>query len=221
MARWTAAKRARTRRSRVRYGFPIAAAAVLAMAIVAIWVLENLPGGVFAVVEAADGGLYRAGEANALRAGETVKAGQSLRTNGGAGSVLVLADGSRVEMRSESELSLVRADDGVTIRLNTGGVIVNAAKQHNGSLYVQTKDVNVSVLGTVFFVAAEKEGSRVAVIEGEVRVKQGGTEKKLRPGEQVATNPLIPRLPVSEDISWSRQAETLLALLQQSAPRPP
>jgi hypothetical protein len=39
------------------------------------------------------------------------------------------------------------------------------------------ENVTVSVVGTVFLVSAEEEGSRVAVIEGEVRVKQGTTEK--------------------------------------------
>jgi uncharacterized protein (TIGR03435 family) len=120
-------------------------------------------------------------------------------------------------MRAGAELSLERADDGVRIRLNRGDVIVNAAKQH-GHLYVQTQDVTVSVVGTVFLVKAEAEGSRVAVIEGEVHVKQQGTtETKLLPGEQVMSKPIMEWQPVSEEISWSRKAEAHLALLQQSA----
>src|SRR5438132_5231604 len=41
-----------------------------------------------------------------------------------------------------------------------------------------------------------------------------------RPGEQVATNPLMESHPVSEEIAWSRNAEAHLALLQQSAAAP-
>jgi uncharacterized protein (TIGR03435 family) len=170
------------------------------------------------VAEAVDGSLYRVagGTRHALQAGEPLTFGETLHSNG-AGAIFALTDGSRVEMRAQSEASLERADDGVRIRLSEGGVIVNAAKQQNGRhLYVQTKDVTVSVVGTVFLVNAEEEGSRVAVIEGEVHVQQGATEKKLRPGEQVATDPQMAPLPVSEEIAWSRQAETHLALLQQS-----
>jgi ferric-dicitrate binding protein FerR (iron transport regulator) len=47
--------------------------------------------------------------------------GKTLRTNGAAGAVVALPDSSRVEMRSESELSLERAEDGLRIRLRGTG----------------------------------------------------------------------------------------------------
>jgi len=200
-------------------------AALAAAAAVAFVVFLQMPGirhfsrgiDAYALVESADGGLYRVSGGQPLTAGEKIHDGEIVRTDGGVGTVLALADGSRVEIRSQSALSLERADDGVRIRLDTGGVIVTAAKQRTGHLYVQTKDMIVSVLGTVFLVNAEEAGSRVAVIQGEVRVQQGPTAKKLLPGEQVATNPLMQSHPVTEQISWSREAEAHLALLQQSA----
>jgi uncharacterized protein (TIGR03435 family) len=97
-------------------------------------------------------------------------------------------------------------------------VIINAGKQAAGHLYVQTKDLTVSVVGTVFLVNAEEEGSRVAVIEGEVKVQQGKSAKSLLPGEQLSTNPQMEKLPVKEDISWSREAEVLAARLESAAP---
>jgi uncharacterized protein (TIGR03435 family) len=158
----------------------------------------------------ADTALYRIVEGD-------VRVNGTIRSNGGGGAVLALSDGSRVEMRSHTELSFERADDGLRIRLNAGGIIVNAAKQRTGHLYVQTKDMTVSVVGTVFVVNADEDGSRVAVIEGEVNVQQGATEKKLRTGDQVATSlSLLPSLPLGEDIAWSRNAEAHRALLQQS-----
>jgi uncharacterized protein (TIGR03435 family) len=147
-----------------------------------------------------------------------VEYGDLVRSPEAAGDVLVLADGSRVEMRSGTELRLERAEDGVRILLNRGSVIVNAARQRGGHLYVQTKDALVSVVGTVFLVNEEGEGSRVAVIEGAVRVRQGATERSLMPGEQVMTEPRMEWQPVSEEIAWSRHVEEHLALLQQSAP---
>jgi uncharacterized protein (TIGR03435 family) len=134
------------------------------------------------------------------------------------GEVVKLEDGSRIEMKTNSELVLERADDGVRIRLDKGDIVVTAAKQH-GHLYVETKDVTVSVVGTVFYVKAEREGSRVAVFEGEVRVKQGQTEKKLGPGDQVASNPKMESIPVREQVAWSREAVTHMAVLPQ-APAP-
>jgi uncharacterized protein (TIGR03435 family) len=197
---------------------PAAAAILLALFTSLVWQQKA-----FAVVERVDGHLYRVvdGAPTAIQAGDTLDAGDTVRTNGGFGTMLVLADGSRVEMRSKSELMLERTDAGVRVRLNEGDVIVTAAKQAEGRhLRVQTKDVTVSVVGTVFVVKAEESGSSVSVIEGEVLVQQGETEKSLRPGEQVISNPTMKPLPVTEEIAWSREAPLHLALLQQSVVTP-
>jgi ferric-dicitrate binding protein FerR (iron transport regulator) len=90
-----------------------------------------------------------------------------------------LADGSRIETRPESEFSVEQADDGIAINLRSGSIIVNAAKQHGGHLYVRTEDMTVSVVGTVFVVNATKDGSRVGVIEGEVRVREHMHDQKI------------------------------------------
>ncbi len=148
------------------------------------------------------------------KSGATVAMGEVVRADGD-GSTLVLTDGSRVEMRAQSELVLERADDGMRIRLNKGSVIVNAAKQH-GHLYVQTKDVTVSVVGTVFLVNADDKGSRVAVIEGEVRVQQGTVGKSLRPGEQLASNPQSDDRTFFRETGWSREAYAYLSKLHES-----
>src|SRR5216110_3243744 len=116
-------------------------------------------------------------------------------------------------MRTHSRLSLERADDRSRIRLSDGDVSVSAARLH-GHLYVQTKDLTVSVVGTVFLVKAEETGSRVAVIEGEVRIQQGTKEKKLFPGEQVSTSPQMEPRTVQQELSWSRSAPEHVALLE-------
>jgi uncharacterized protein (TIGR03435 family) len=148
-------------------------------------------------------------------AGEPIKSGQIVRSNERESMVLALMDGSRIEMRAQSAIALERGDDGIRIRLNAGSVIVNAVEQRTGHLYVQTKDCTVSVVGTVFVVEAVEAGSRVAVIQGEVRVQQGANVTTLLRGEQVATAPALPVVPVIEKISWSRHIEAHLALLEQ------
>jgi uncharacterized protein (TIGR03435 family) len=202
-----------------QYALMAAAAILVVVASVTFLQRRSLPVAPGTIVE---GSLNRTwgGQTDLLRVGDTVERGEGLRTEE-TGAVLALADGSRVEMRQQSELSLEHADDGVRIRLSEGGVIVNAARQRSGHLYVQTKEITVSVVGTVFLVNAEAQGSHVAVIEGEVRVQQGAEYKKLLRGEQLSTNPQMEPLPVTEEISWSREAETHVALLQQAVAPPP
>jgi ferric-dicitrate binding protein FerR (iron transport regulator) len=197
----------------------VAASAAVFLAVIIGGIVWRQAGSL-AAVETADGSVYRIvnGKARVIPVGQSLDAGQTVRTNGGVSAVLKLADGSRVEMRSQSELSLERTEDGVRILLRNGGIIVNAAKQREGRhLYVQTKDVTVSVVGTVFLVNAEEGGSRVAVIEGEVRVKQGTTTKSLLPSDQLTTSPSMGLRPVGKEIVWSLQAMEHLALLAKSS----
>jgi ferric-dicitrate binding protein FerR (iron transport regulator) len=190
----------------LRTALPLTAAAAL-IAIVAT--VSFRQGDWLATVEAADGSKY------------TLKPNEVMRASTASGTMLTLVDGSRVEMRSQSELSLARAADGVRIRLGTGGIIVNAAEQRSGRLYVETKDMTVSVVGTVFVVNAAEDGSRVAVIEGEVEVRDGSRETKLRPGEQVSTNPTVQGRPVAEEIAWSPRKDAYLALLPSAVAAAP
>jgi len=170
----------------------LAAAAVLAVAsLVSLW-----PRGPYALLEN----------------GDRVAFSEVFRAPDGTGAAFTLADGSHVELRSSSEITLESSDDGVRIRLNRGSVIVTAAKQRHGHLYVVTKDLTVSVVGTVFLVSVEAEGSRVAVIEGEVNVQEGEKTKTLLAGEQVSTAPTMAVRSVAEEISWSRQAKAHMAL---------
>ena len=207
----TSASRRKPQEARTRW-VPLTVAATLVVAAVATAVLWRPAGdALFTVVE---GAVLQGDPPSLLRSfGET----GTIRSNGGGGAVLALTDESRIEMRSHSELSLERAGDGIRVRLNEGGIIVNAAKQRSGHLYVQTKDMTVSVDGTVFVVNADAQGSRVGVVEGEIRVQQGATETKLRPGERVATGLHTEAFTVASELAWSRRATEFTALLQKQA----
>ena len=192
-----------------------AAAALSVLAALYLAVFRPLIIAPVAFVHSADGVLHQG--ADVIAVGERVQIGNTLHSEGRA--VLTLADGSEVEMQAKSELSLQREDDGIRVDLGQGAVIVRAATQvENRRLYVETKDLTVSVVGTVFLVNAEQAGSRVAVLEGEVRVQRGTGERNLQPGEQVSTNLRMQFLPLSEEISWSGDAEAHLTLLLRSAP---
>lgn len=161
-----------------------------------------------AIVEAANGNVYRVTDnsTQALKPGEQVKKGDHIRTAKNAGAVVKLADGSLIEMRERSEFSVTDGTAGTTINLERGQVIVQAAKQRDGKLFVATDDSLVSVTGTVFSVNNGTKGARVSVIEGEVHVDHAGKDTRLNAGEQVTTHESIEHVPVRDEIAWSRNA---------------
>jgi hypothetical protein len=149
--------------------------------------------------------------------GQVVAEGERLRTARGSGAVVELADGSRIELGERAELALDRGLSGTTIRLGRGRILVEAAPQRKGRLYVATEDCLVSVKGTVFSVNHGLKGSRVAVLEGEVQVERDGGTDLLRPGQQVTTSASLTPVPLEQEIAWSRNPERYRALLEELA----
>ena len=138
---------------------------------------------------------------------------QLLRSPKDNGAEIVLADGSVVEIAPRSELDLVGSRRGTTVRLRRGNIIVRAAEQHGGRLFVATDDCRVAVKGTVFAVDHGFKGSRVSVIQGEVEVRSAGRTDVLAPGEQITTNDRLRAVSIEEQIAWSPNS--------QRARRPP
>jgi hypothetical protein len=193
----------------LKWALPIAALLVVAVAVQTGPVRDLLwPIDVHATVQVVDGGLFSVSgqDVRAVKAGQRIDRGQAIRTGAASGAMLELADGTRIEMAARSELSLGRARDGVKVQLARGNVIVKAARQH-GHLYVETDDCTVAVVGTAFSVSSGIKGSRVAVIEGKVRVSQDGNDQLVEPGQQVFTSPEMGEVPLAEVIGWSREAE--------------
>ena len=157
-------------------------------------------------IQQVDGELYRVENASLtpVTAGASLARGEVVRTGRDAGAVVRMADGSRIEMRARSEISLQRKGDGAVIELARGSVVVEASQQGAGHLYVHTTDCLVAVTGTIFSVDHGTLGSRVGVIEGEVHVSHGRSTDVLEPGEQVATRAGMAPVPLSEQIAWSR-----------------
>ena len=148
-----------------------------------------------------------------LAVGAEIAEGQEIRTGKGSRAVIRLRDGSLVEMAERSDLELSERWSGKTIRLARGSVLVEAAKQHRGHLEVATPDSLVSVKGTIFGVTWGLKGSRVSVVQGEVKVDHGGLSKLLHRDEQSATDQSMALTTVATDISWSQNAAQYLAML--------
>lgn len=204
----------------VRWAAPVAAAVVVAVAGLFMYERLDLSGSTLAAtVESADGLVYVVNdqETHPLAVGEQLQKGQRIRTAKDANAVLRLPDGSSVEMRERSEFSVTENMRGVTVRLDRGDVIVEAAKQHNGRLYVQTPDSLVSVKGTIFAVESGTKGSRVSVVEGEVQVTHAGKNESLLPGDQTTTQVEIEKTSVKQNIAWSRNAAKYANLVSELA----
>jgi len=203
-------------RSRSR-GFEWLAAAAVALIAAGIGYLAwnagpSLPYG--AVVESAGAGLYRVATLEPVAVGTELAVGDRVLSAPGESSYLRLADGSRVEVRGRTELS-VEARKGTTVRVERGDVIVEAAPQGRGRLYVSTDDCLVSVKGTIFAVSHGTKGSRIAVIEGEVQVDHAGREEMLFAGDRTATYASSVGGRLQDSIAWSRNVDGYLELLQE------
>jgi hypothetical protein len=200
------------------WNWAMGAAAVFAAAIAVVAFSDGLLPGqhvVRAAVQTVDGSLYTGAGADMrlIPAGYEIRNGDEIRTAKGSTALVRLRDGSLVEMGERADLSVSRGWRGTTIHLDGGQVIVQAAKQRSGRLYVATEDGLVSVKGTIFSVNHGTKGSRVAVIEGVVRVNFGEDTTDLTAGEQATSGPSVSKVPIQNEIAWSKNSAKYLALL--------
>jgi FecR protein/Protein of unknown function (DUF3352) len=195
----------------------IAAALVIGFGLLAVPFVQRFwPYGDFeATVQAAEGQVFQVADTRtaSVSAGAKLQKGEKVRTAKDGHAVIHLGDGSLIEMKDRSELYLTKNGQGTTIHLDRGSIVVEAAKQKDGKLFVESGDSLVSVTGTVFSVNNGTKGSRVSVIEGEVNLNHAGSDRVLRPGEQATTSPAISTIPVKDEVAWSRNANRYAQVL--------
>jgi len=179
---------------------------------------EMMAGGSkMASIESVDGLLFEV-DGQTIRevsAGDVIDEGQEIRTAKGSTAVVRMTDGSEIELSERATMSLEASRKGNTIHLDGGRVIVEAAKQRDRHLFVSTNDSLVSVTGTIFSVNNGTKGTRVSVVEGEVRVKQARRDDILHPGDQVTTHASVSAVPIGREIAWSRNAQQYEQLLAE------
>jgi hypothetical protein len=200
------------------FGWALASACALLIAFFFVYkIYWQVPPGVRAEVQSIDGSAYRISETGdrKLLPGETLGEGETLRTSGGSHAVLRLMDGSTIEVNERSVVGVGARGRNVTVALDNGAVIVQAAKRTSGHLYVKTPDCRVAVTGTVFSVDTGLKGSRVAVLQGSVHVLHQGIDTLETAGSQIATSDSLSAEPVSEQIAWSQDRDKYLVLLAQ------
>ena len=189
--------------------------AVLVAAFFVYHAYWQVPPGVRAEVQSIEGSAYRLSDSGGrpIAAGDELREGEHLRTAGGAHAVLRLSDGSTVELNERSVVGVGARGKSMTISLENGAVIVQAAKRTSGHLYVKTPDCRVAVTGTLFSVNAGIKGSRVAVLQGAVQVMHSGVHSLLHAGDQIATTENLGPAPFEQQIAWSHDREKYLPLL--------
>lgn len=200
----------------LRWG--IAAALIIGVGLLALPLIQRYSpfgGELEATVQAADGQVYQITDTRSAQvtAGEKLQKGDRIRTAKDAHANIRLGDGSTIEMRERSEFFLTKNGQGTTIHLNRGAIIVEAAKQKNQHLFVATGDSLVSVTGTIFSVNNGTKGSRVSVVAGEVHLDHANHDLVLHSGEQATTNASIDKIPVKDELAWSRKAANYAATL--------
>jgi hypothetical protein len=210
----------RAQRRPQTWGWATAAVCVLTVAMAFVYrAYWQVPPGVRAEVVSVDGAAYvsAGGSDRLLAAGAKIGDDELVRTAGDSRAVLRLSDGSLVEVNQRSRFGVEARGRNMTVALNQGAVIVQAAHRTSGHLYVKTPDCRVAVVGTVFSVDAGLKGSRVAVLQGAVHVMHAGVESVLNPGDQLATSDNLAPQPLADQFAWSPEREKYAGLMAQLA----
>ncbi|HEV2989406.1 MAG TPA: FecR domain-containing protein [Candidatus Angelobacter sp.] len=208
-----------SRATKTPFRWVTAVAAVVLFVFAGYVLLDKLtiPAGARARVESVDGSLYKvsgSGE-QALKPGDEIAESDKVRTADDSRAMLRLRDGSMVEMNEHAEFSVSLGRKDTTVHLDRGDIIVQAAKRRTGHLYVAAPDCTVSVTGTVFAVNSGLKGSRVSVVEGEVRVAESGVTSVLHSGDQLSTSATVGAAPIRDELAWSKDRDKLVALLEE------
>ncbi len=148
-----------------------------------------------------------------IQAGYTLSDGDEFRTAKGSRAEVQLSDGSLIEMDERSQVAVSRGLRGTTIRLEGGNILVQASHRRTGYLYVTTDDCLVASKGTVFLVNNGTKGSRVSVLEGAVSVAYGNRNVDLKAGDQATSNANVSKVPIQQDLAWSKNAAKYLELV--------
>ena len=198
----------------------LAAGVIIAGGLV-VWfsVIQSGPHAGHAMVQAVNGNLYSVSPTGLrlMKAGDDLPDGIEIRTAGDSDASLLLRDGSHVEMRERSGFSTSEKGNEITVHLDRGSLIVQAAHRRSGHFYVATADCRVAVTGTIFGVSSGVKGSRVSVVEGEVRVSHDNQEQILHPGDQTTTSASLAPASLQDDLGWTRNPALRTQLLKLHA----
>lgn len=169
------------------------------------------------------------GEFRVLAQRDFVKTGDIVRSSHNGNAEFAWADGTRWKMMPDTQLrvkkatsNLVRHADNSQLELERGKVFLRVTKQlgANSQFSVQTPHAHVDVTGTVFSVAEQKNGTRVEVFKGAVRVQSLAKNSRVQsvaPDKYALIGDTIQSWPADDNMSATFQQHSNIALPQLDA----
>lgn len=118
---------------------------------------------------------------------------QAYGTPVGTIAPVVLADGSRITLDSNTQIQVALEAHQRLVRLDRGEALFEVAKDLSRPLIVQVADKRVTVVGTAFSVQRDADDIKVLVKQGRVRVEgdshhSGDNAMELEPGGEASTH---------------------------------
>ena len=136
-------------------------------------------------------------------------AGETYRTLVGVRSIIHLADGSTVQLDTDSRLRVVLTPRARQLRLERGQAFFDVAHDAGRPFVVTAGDLQVTAVGTRFDVRRDSHArARVVLVQGRVMVRADGGRRPsiwaLAPGQALATDAPAPRpVPVKDETATS------------------
>lgn len=110
----------------------------------------------------------------AVPAAQSLFSGEIYSTPVGGFQHVPLADGSQIDLNTDSHLTVEYSSTDRRISLSRGEAYFKVAKNAERPFYVETPDWRVTAVGTAFTVNTENENFGVIVTEGRVRIDRIG-----------------------------------------------
>lgn len=127
----------------------------------------------------------------------------------GESRTIQLADGSRIDLNTDSNLSVRLEDDARRVTIHDGQALFDVAHDARRPFVISVGDETVRVLGTKFDVRRRDGRLAVTVLRGSVEVSTDGEEKavRLRPGQMFehvdgSGAPVVRAVSTEDQVSW-------------------
>lgn len=148
---------------------------------------------------------------SALHAAGSSEVFNTLSTPKGVNYKLVLADGTRVWLNSNSSIRFPTAFTGEKRNVSIDGeVYFEVAKSKTKPFVVEVRDVSIKVLGTQFNISAYSNNPSIntTLVEGSINVQSRNNSKLIRPGQQAQVGNenfnVVSNIEIDEVLAWQK-----------------
>lgn len=130
------------------------------------------------------------------------------QTQVGGQQVVILDDGTRISLNTDSRVAVLYSDSERLVRLERGEGLFEVARSPDRPFIVQAGDQHVRALGTTFLVRRDGGRTAVTLLDGRVEVAGPARVTGLSPGERVTltegAGAALDRPPIGAVAAWRR-----------------